>query len=382
MLTSFIQFNAVIGSTAEPVAITTASQAFNLAASLGTTDRLYYNTSTSVVASTTPAIKLAKKSKFVTKNIPAIKIGQKLLVIKGYSEDSPSIVNALEKEDTSLSDIPSPTFSPQDAIVPTTVEVAVSEDAGTTVLDQEGDISEYEVVSGDTVESIAKKFNLTPDTILWANDLKKTSQIHVGDKLVILPVSGVSYTIKSGDTLSEISEKFHVSQSELTEFNNIQDGKLLIGEVIIIPGGKIDPKTTENPSKTPSKNDTKKPVTTKQPSKNGNLSRPVVGGVRTQGIHGHNGVDIAASYGTPILAAADGYVSILRGGDGWNGGYGNYIVITHEKGMQTLYAHMSDIKVTQGQRVTAGQRVGSMGSTGKSTGVHLHFEVRGARNPF
>jgi murein DD-endopeptidase MepM/ murein hydrolase activator NlpD len=199
--------------------------------------------------------------------------------------------------------------------------------------------------------------------------------------LVILPVSGVSYTIKNGDTLSEISEKFHVSQAELTEFNNIEDGKLIIGEVIIIPGGKIIQNNTPNKPKTSSTPETT-PVKNTVAKNSGYFTRPVIGGIRTQGIHGHNGIDIASSYGTPILSAGDGYVSLVRGGDGWNGGYGNYIVVTHEKGIQTLYAHMSDIKVTQGQSVSKGQRVGSMGSTGQSTGVHLHFEVRGAKNPF
>ena len=204
-----------------------------------------------------------KKGKVVTKDIPAIKIGKKLLVIKGFSEENTTVLNTLEKEDTSLSDID---YS-EEGIVPTTVTVAVSDEAGTTVLNQEGSISEYEVVSGDTVEMIAKKFNVTPETILWANDLKKTSPIHVGQKLVILPVSGVSYTIKGGDTLSEISEKFHVSQSELTEFNNIEDGKLMIGDVIIIPGGKIvasaDSSSSNQSKPAKNNNNDKKPSTNK-----------------------------------------------------------------------------------------------------------------------
>ncbi len=375
-LTSFIQLNAVTGSTDTSTRVK-ASQAFNLNGSLYATDRLYYEPATELASGGTTT----KKIKLVKKTVPAIKIGEKLLVIKGYSEDSASVVNALEKENISLDTIVS-SDSLEDSMTPAVVEVSVSEEVGTTVLNQEGDITEYEVVSGDTVAGIAQKFNVTPETILWANDLKKETPIRVGQKLVILPVSGVSYKIKSGDTVSEISEKFHVSQAELTEFNNIEDGKLMIGEVIIIPGGKLSLTTSgqsssnsTNPGKTPS-----------NPGKNNTSSnsftRPVIGGVRTQGIHGHNGVDIASSYGTPILAAGDGYVSLVRGGDGWNGGYGNYVVITHEKGVQTLYAHMSDIKVTQGQRVSKGQRVGSMGSTGQSTGVHLHFEVRGARNPF
>lgn len=338
---------------------------------MDSTDRLYYDT-----LATTGVATSSKKIKIVKKSIPALQIGKKLLVIKGYSEDSTSVVNALEKENTTLNEI---NPDEESSMVSTMVEVSVSEEIGTTVLEQEGEITEYEVVSGDTLESIAKKYNVTLETVLWANDLKRTSAIKVGQKLVILPVSGVSYTIKSGDTLSEISEKFQVAQIELTEFNSIENGKLRVGEVIIIPGGKIAPVTTPTkPNKptvtTPTKNTTVKST--------GYFTRPVVGGIRTQGIHGHNGIDIAASYGTPILAAGDGYVSLVRGGDGWNGGYGNYVVITHERGIQTLYAHMSDIRVTQGQKISKGQRVGSMGSTGQSTGVHLHFEVRGAKNPF
>ena len=102
---------------------------------------------------------------------------------------------------------------------------------------------------------------------------------------------------------------------------------------------------------------------------------------KTQGLHGYNGVDIGAPNGTPIIAAAGGSVVVSRN-SGWNGGYGNYIVIKHENGTQTLYAHMSEIVVVSGQSIVQGQVVGSVGSTGKSTGSHLHFEVRGAKNPF
>lgn len=369
-LTSFVHLNTVLGSTNDTGETPKASQAFNLNTSLNLTDRLYYNPATDPVASS------SRKTKLVKKTIPALQIGKKILVIKGYSEDSVNTIDILEKESISLNELDSSV----DTMVSTTVQVSVSEEVGTTVLDQEGDITEYEVASGDTVEAIAKRFNITPETILWANDLKKQSHIQVGQKLVILPVSGVSYTIKNGDTLSEISEKFHVSQSELTEFNDIEDGKLRIGEVIIIPGGKIVPKESSNSSNSgKSGQNTTKNTTVKS---SGYFTRPVVGGVKTQGVHGHNGIDIAAQYGTPIISAGDGYVSLVRGGDGWNGGYGNYVVVTHEKGIQTLYAHMSDIKVSQGQKVSKGQRVGSMGSTGQSTGVHLHFEVRGAKNPF
>jgi murein DD-endopeptidase MepM/ murein hydrolase activator NlpD len=102
---------------------------------------------------------------------------------------------------------------------------------------------------------------------------------------------------------------------------------------------------------------------------------------KSQGIHGYNGVDLAAPTGTQVLAAASGQVLISRFG-GWNGGYGNYIVIKHSNGTQTLYAHNSANYVSVGQWVSQGDVIGLVGNTGKSTGSHLHFEVRGAKNPF
>ena len=103
--------------------------------------------------------------------------------------------------------------------------------------------------------------------------------------------------------------------------------------------------------------------------------------MRTQGVHGYNGIDIGAGRGTAIYAAAAGTVIVSRS-SGWNGGYGNYVVIAHDNGVQTLYAHLDSVNVGAGQRVNQGSLLGGMGATGKVTGVHLHFEVRGAKNPF
>jgi murein DD-endopeptidase MepM/ murein hydrolase activator NlpD len=108
---------------------------------------------------------------------------------------------------------------------------------------------------------------------------------------------------------------------------------------------------------------------------------PVPGAVRTQGIHGNNGVDFAAGHGTTIRAAAAGEVIVSKS-SGWNGGYGQYVVIRHNNGTQTLYAHFSENYVGVGAYVAQGEAIGAMGNTGRSTGTHLHFEVRGARNPF
>jgi murein DD-endopeptidase MepM/ murein hydrolase activator NlpD len=108
---------------------------------------------------------------------------------------------------------------------------------------------------------------------------------------------------------------------------------------------------------------------------------PVGGGVKTQGLHGYNGIDIGAPKGTPIYASAGGVVIVSRD-SGWNGGYGEYVVIAHDNGVQTLYGHMSRVVAQAGTHVDQGDIIGYIGQTGKATGPHLHFEVRGAKNPF
>jgi murein DD-endopeptidase MepM/ murein hydrolase activator NlpD len=118
-----------------------------------------------------------------------------------------------------------------------------------------------------------------------------------------------------------------------------------------------------------------------QTTLSGFLVRPVQGGRRTQGLHGNNAVDIAATPGTAIVASGNGTVLAARVG-GYNGGYGNMVIISHANGVQTLYAHMREVYVRQGETVIQGQVIGGIGNTGRSTGPHLHFEVRGAKNPF
>lgn len=244
--------------------------------------------------------------------------------------------------------------------------------------DDNGDIIEYEVIPGDNVSSIANKFNVSVDTVLWANDLNSKSSIKVGQKLVILPVSGISYKVKSGDTLSGLAARFGVTERDIVGFNKTDGNKLIIGESIIIPGGKI---SISSPIKKIDTNKTAKNVSKSTTVSVGNMVRPI-SGVKTQGVHGNNGVDFGANIGTPVYAVMDGVVTLTRGGDAWNGGYGNYIVIKHNNGVQTLYAHLSSISINKGQTVEKGQSIGKSGNSGQSTGPHLHFEVRGSKNPF
>jgi murein DD-endopeptidase MepM/ murein hydrolase activator NlpD len=103
--------------------------------------------------------------------------------------------------------------------------------------------------------------------------------------------------------------------------------------------------------------------------------------VKTQGLHGYNGVDLAGPVGTPIYAAAAGTV-LVSASSGWNGGYGNLVIISHDNGTQTVYGHLSKTLVKVGQHVEQSQKIALMGATGKATGSHLHFEIRGAKNPF
>lgn len=242
-------------------------------------------------------------------------------------------------------------------------------------------ISVYVVRSGDSLSDIASMFNVSVNTIIWANNLPSASAIRPGDTLIILPVSGVKRTVVAGDTLASLAKKYGADANEIAQFNGLDPAEsLTIGTTIIIPNGELAPAPPQR-SKSGRKIGAEPYLGGSGAVQFGYYMNPLPGGLITQGIHGWNGVDIGAARGTPIRAAADGTVIIARGGGLWNGGYGNYVVITHANGSQTLYGHMNSVSVSAGQSVNAGQTIGYVGSTGLSTGSHLHFEVRGAANP-
>ncbi len=252
-------------------------------------------------------------------------------------------------------------------------------------------ISLYTVREGDTLSSIANLFNVTVNTIRWANDLNSGSTIKKGQVLIILPISGVKYTVKKGDTVQSIAKSYGGDVGEINSFNNLEVGqKLSVGDEVVIPDGELSSgvqTSSENSSNGSKTTVTKSGKTTAGPTSgtyidsSGYFRRPLDGGVRTQGIHGHNGVDWGSPVGTPIHAAASGQVIISKN-SGWNGGYGDYVVISHPNGTQTLYAHMSKTAVSGGANVEKGEVIGYIGLTGETTGPHVHFEVRGAKNPF
>lgn len=255
----------------------------------------------------------------------------------------------------------------------------------------------YTVKSGDSPTGIAKRFGITLNTLLWANDIRNAGSIRVGDQIVILPVSGVQYQIKRGDTIESIAKKFKPKDEpdvssvimDILQFNGIAiDENLEEGSTIIIPDGELGVLPTAPPLSKPS---SIPPRSMGLPEYIGYFLRPIIGGRNARanganknnprGIHGYNGVDLAVDYGSAVMASAEGTVIRVKS-TGWNGGYGKYIVLTHSNGTQTLYAHLSSALVEIGERVTQGATIGYVGSTGNSTGPHVHFEIRGAKNPF
>lgn len=239
------------------------------------------------------------------------------------------------------------------------------------------EISVYVVREGDSLSQIAEMYGVTTNTILWANELSKATDIHSGDSLVILPIVGVRHTVAKGETLGTIVKKYEADIQEVMDYNNLtSEDDLTVGDELLIPGGELHTAKRVVASVSPTKTTGKKTGGT-------GLINPAPGSIKTQGIHGYNGVDLASPGGvySSIRAAAAGTVLVSKN-SGWNGGYGNYIVIKHSNGTQTLYSHLSSNAVGVGEYVEQGQAIGAMGRSGKSTGVHLHFEVRGGTNPF
>ena len=233
----------------------------------------------------------------------------------------------------------------------------------------------YTVVGGDTPGAIAERFGISLNTLLWANNIANPNLIKVGDELIILPVTGVKYEVKKGDTIEAIAKKFKGDVDEILSFNGLATGEPLeVGSVLIIPDGEIVPPLSAPSTRSISS-------FSRLPEYSGYYMKPIFGGRRSRGLHGFNGIDLADSCGSPVLSSAPGTIIIARP-SGWNGGYGKYVVISHANGTQTLYAHLSSILGKIGQYIAQGSQIATVGSTGNSTGCHVHFEVRGARNPF
>ncbi len=225
---------------------------------------------------------------------------------------------------------------------------------------QRNNIISYKVEEGDTLSSVADKFDISKDTIRWANDIN--GQVKPGEELVILPVTGVMYYVESGDTLSEVAEMHKAEREEIKEFNNLYVEDIYPGDLIIIPGGE----RPAIPEPAP-------------PAPSTQFVAPAIG-IVTQGPHHYNAIDIANNCGSPIYAVQSGVV-VERAYNTWPAGH--FLKIDHGN-VVAMYAHMQNMYVGVGDRVHQGQQVGTMGTTGLSTGCHIHFDIlsRRIRNPF
>ena len=245
---------------------------------------------------------------------------------------------------------------------------------------QSSQISVHVVKEGETLSHVAELYDVSVNTIRWANDIGRGDIVRPGDELIILPVTGIQHTVAKGETLASVAKKYEADIDEVANYNVLSvDAELVVGEHIIIPDGVIAAAPAP-PSFSASVPRSVGSQTT--PASGAGFINPLPGSIKTQGIHGYNGVDLGGTpAGSPVLAAAGGTVIVAKA-SGWNGGYGSYVVVQHGNGLQTLYAHLSSVSVGVGQSVDTGTKVGGVGSTGRSTGTHLHFEVRGAANPF
>jgi murein DD-endopeptidase MepM/ murein hydrolase activator NlpD len=248
----------------------------------------------------------------------------------------------------------------------------------------------YVVQQGDTAAAIADRFGIQLDTLLWNNSELRTDPnlLLVGEELTIPTSDGILYTVALGDTLLDIADIYQTDVGSIVGLggNDIGDAdSVQEGAVLLLPGAVPPP--PPSPAMTPEPffaaaapeesygDDAYSPPASVAVT---GFIWPVVGpigdyfGTPRGGGTYHTGLDIDAPTGTPIAAAAPGQVVLVSAG----GGYGNYVIIRHDNGYETLYAHMSEIYVVQGQWVAQGETIGAVGATGWATGPHVHFEVR------
>lgn len=254
---------------------------------------------------------------------------------------------------------------------------ALAEGSSGSLPETRNEILEYIVQSGDTLSGLAEKFDISLNTIIWANDLSKDSNLQIGQKLVILPVSGLIHHVKKGETISGITALYKAETDEIILLNDLSgDGDIVVGDILIVPNG-------QKPSLS-----SYIPAPTQVPLASSYFICPITSpcGI-SQGLHWYNAIDFTnGQCGEPIYAAAQG--TVLKVKYGWNGGAGNYISLLHPNGIVTMYGHLASMLVSPGQEVSQGQMIAKMGGkpgtpgAGTSTGCHVHFGVRGARNPF
>jgi len=264
------------------------------------------------------------------------------------------------------------------------IEVASLEDSITTQisLKPRDSLVSYVVRSGDTVSTIAKKFGVSEETILWQNDLDKKEVIKPGQKLEIPPVTGMVHKVKRGETIYSIAKKYSAEAQNIVNwpfnsFSNDETFALAVGQLLVVPDG-IKPEEKPPQEYLAQKRQT---ISAGDVSATGSFVWPASGYISQYYQWYHPAIDIANPSAPDILAADVGTViSVIS----QRYAYGNHVIIDHGNGYTTLYAHMTSLYVSPGQTVNKGQAIGKMGCTGRCTGTHLHFEIRKvgvAQNP-
>jgi len=273
-------------------------------------------------------------------------------------------------QSSTVSKVPSPSNKEQSIVVDNNVfQTQISQKP------REGIIS-YTVAKGDTISTIATKFGISSDTIRWENDLTD-DDLSIGQELKIPPVTGIVYKVQKGDTIYTIANKYNTNPQEIVDFPfntfaNPETFTLVEGQMLIVPDGvKKSEQTSGNKSNTGYIAQLPPPPST---SGIGGYIWPLRGGISQYFSWFHPGVDITSPIGTPIVAAKPG--KVIEVGTTYDGGYGTHVIIGHDDGRSTLYAHMAYFTVSLGQIVSAGEQIGVVGMTGRTTGPHLHFEVR------
>lgn len=327
------------------------------------------------------------------------------------SQTVPLLESSINPDLKSVKEAPVVTIVSDEALMPNTSPLGTDSISKQYITSAE--ITTYTVKKGDTIEKIAKEFGVSKNTLIKSNDsLNAKGTLTVGQVLAILPIDGVAYTVKKGDTVSSLAKKYSATTKDILEYNDLEKvSDLQVGDTIVIPGGekpavseksekeqkkKVEVKIPEKEiavatptpvaptvevSTTPEPTPTASPSTSS--SSNGYIwPLPEGAGRISQRLHDDNAVDIAAPKGTPIYAPKDGIV-LIADDSGYNGGYGLYVVVNFTDGGQMLFGHMSKVASVAGQKVSQGELIGYVGTTGSSTGNHVHVSARGGiKNPY
>lgn len=298
-------------------------------------------------------VKRGKYSQSFLNTLFFLLVSLTLIIGPTLAENNPFVNDYLNQQSTSIL-----TFNSYDNPFETTVSQKPRDK-----------VFEYKVASGDTLASISKKFDITIDTIKWANDLKsdviKTNQI-----LKIPPVSGIVHKVASGETIYSIAKKYQTDAQKIVnfpfnDFADLDTFAITAGQTLYVPDGIMPETKYTIPRYSPQ-------IAAGMPG-SGNFIWPTSGVITQNPTWYHMALDIASnSY--PAIIAADGGTVVYAGCINW--GYGCHVIVDHANGFQTLYGHLSSIGVSVGQGVAKGGYLGQMGSTGMSTGPHLHFEIR------